>query len=178
MSKNRFIIPAVVAVLLLSLGACKRIHFTVSEEVNDNRSNRFVIKEAWYQMGKSIALTGGQYQIVPGDSIILYIRGMGTVTGVGEAGVATLDFPQTTRFYIMLPNRLSLRRYDIGRRAICEITGSMAYDQGENLFVCQTGQVVIDSLKGEKLHGQFSGIYLNTRNQSITVDGPFKAGTR
>lgn len=177
MSKNKVIV-IVVAVVLFGLSACKRVHFNVAEEVNDGRSNRFVIKESWYRMGKSIAITGGQYQIVPGDSIILYIRGLGTVTGVGEAGVATLDFPQTTRFYIMLPNILSEKSYDIGQSAICEITGSLNYRAGENLFICQTGQVAIDSIKSEKLYGRFSGKYLNTSNQSISVDGPFKADVR
>jgi len=178
MSKKKIVILIVAVAAILALAACKRIHINVAEEVNDGRSNRFVIKESWYEMGKSIAITDGQYQLVPGDSIVLYIRGLGTVTGVGEAGVATLDFPQTTRFYIMLPNILSERTYDISRSAICEITGSLNYGTGENLFVCQSGKVAIDSLKGEKIYGQFSGKYINTRNQSISVDGPFKADTK
>lgn len=175
---RKFFISAVAVAILLSLAACKRMYYHVSEEVAGNTPNKFRLQESYYQMGKSIAITGGRYELVPGDSIILYIKGQGTVTGVGEAGVATLDFPETTRFYIMLPNNLSLKSYNTGGRAICDITGNLNYGAGEDLFVCQSGKVVIDSLKGDKVYGKFSGKYLNTSNKSISVDGPFKAGLK
>jgi hypothetical protein len=178
MSRKAIIYGAAAVMILLSLAACKRIYYHVSEEISGNKPNKFRIQEAYYQMGKSIAITGGRYELVPGDSIILFIQGQGTVTGVGEAGVATLDFPETTRFYISLPNILGVKTYHTGRRAICEITGNLNYGPGEDLFVCQSGKVVIDSLKGDKIYGNFSGKYLNTSNKSITVDGPFKAGLK
>ncbi len=178
MSRKAIIVGAAAVGILLSLAACKRIYYHVSEEVSGNKPNKFRIQESYYQMGKSIAITGGRYELVPGDSIILYIKGQGTVTGVGEAGVATLDFPETTRFYIALPNRLDVKTYNTGRRAICDITGNLNYGEGEDLFVCQSGKVVIDSLKGDKIYGNFSGKYLNTSNKSITVEGPFKAGPK
>ncbi len=178
MSRKAIMYGAAVVAVLLSLAACKRTYYHVSEEITGNQPNRFRLQEAYYQMGKSIAITGGRYQLVPGDSTLLYIQGQGTVTGVGEAGVATLDFPETTRFYISLPNVLGVKTYNTGRRAICEITGNLNYGAGEDLFVCQSGKVVIDSLKGDKIYGNFSGTYLNTSNKSITVDGPFKAGPK
>ena len=176
-NKKVLAITAAVAAILI-LGSCKRLYFHVTEENRGGASNRFVLKKAHYQMGKSVAITGGRFQLVPSDSIVLYIEGQGTVTGVGEAGVATLDFAETTRFYIVLPTRLSVKKYDVGNRAICEITGSLGYNPGENLFVCQSGEVVIDSLKKEKIFGTFAGKYINTRNQSMTVDGRFKAGLK
>ena len=178
MSKKAIIGAAAVVGILLSLAACKRFYYHVSEEVAGNQPNKFRVQEAHYQMGKSIAITGGRYEIVPGDSIILYIKGQGTVTGVGEAGVATLDFPETTRFYISLPNILGVKTYNIGQKAICEITGNLDYGSGENLFVCQSGRLVVDSLKKDKIYGNFSGKYLNTSNKSITVDGSFRAGSK
>lgn len=178
MSRKAIIYAAAVVGILLSLAACKRLYYHVSEEISGNKPNKFRVQKAYYQMGKSIAITGGRYELVPGDSIILYIQGQGTVTGVGEAGVATLDFPETTRFYISLPNLLNVKTYRTGRRAICEITGNLNYGPGENLFVCQSGRVVIDSLKKDNIYGNFSGKYLNTSNKSITVEGAFKAGPK
>ena len=178
MSKKSILAFILAATVILGLISCKRLYFHVTEENRGGASNRFVLKKAHYQMGKSVAITGGRFQLVPSDSIVLYIEGQGTVTGVGEAGVATLDFAETTRFYIVLPTRLSVKKYDVGNRAICEITGSLGYNPGENLFVCQSGQVVVDSLKKEKIFGTFAGKYINTRNQSMTVDGRFKAGLK
>jgi hypothetical protein len=178
MARKTTLYAAAVVGILLSLAACKRIYYHVSEEVTGNERNKFRLQEAYYQMGKSIAITGGKFALVPGDSIVLYIKGQGTVTGVGESGVATLDFPETTRFYISLPNILGVKTYNTGHRAICEITGNLSYGPGENLFVCQSGKVVIDSLKKDKIYGNFSGNYLNTSNKSIAVDGKFKAGPK
>lgn len=161
-----------------SLTSCKKIYFRVSEEANDNKANRFAITEAYYQMGKSIALTGGRYELTPSDSIVLFIEGQGKVTGIGGDGVVGLDYAQTARFFMTLPVRLQPKNYDTRFRSICEITGSLNYGAGENLFVCQSGQVVIDSLKKDTVYGTFKGTYLNTSNRTLSVDGPFTAGLK
>jgi hypothetical protein len=170
-----FVVLAAVLVAILS-GGCKNTYFHLTEEINDNATNRFTVKDAYYRMGKSIAITGGRFEITPGDSIVLFLEGHGKVTGVGESGVAGLDFGQTARFYIRLPLQLDLQKYDTKFKAICEITGSYGYGSGENLFVCQSGKVVVDSLKKDKVYGSFSGSYLNTSNKSLLVEGDFKAG--
>lgn len=179
MSRKDIYVLAAMGVLAVLLVSCKKTYFHVSEEVNKNAKVRFTQQNAYYQMGKSIALNAGRYQLVPGDSIVLYIEGLGKFTGVGEVSVATLDIGETSRFYIALPNMLAAgKTYDTRNRAICEITGNFQYGSGENLFICQSGQVVIDSLKGSRVHGAFSGEYLNARNQSLSVTGAFKAGAK
>jgi len=174
--KKNIIFAIVMGVLLVIFcGSCKRTYFRMTEEVNQNTTNKFAIKDAYYRMGKSIALTAGRFELTPSDSIVLYIEGQGKVSGIGKSGVVGLDFAQTARFYMTLPVRLSLKKYDVKQKAICEITGSQNYGVGENLFICQAGSVKIDSLKKDDVYGQFRGTYLNTSNKSFTVEGPFKA---
>ena len=163
------------ALAIIFCGSCKKTYFRITDEVDPKSAGKFTIKKATYRMGRSIALTSGRFQLTPGDSIVLYIEGQGKVTGIGEQGVATLDFAETARFYMTLPIRLSLQEYDIGQKAICEITGNLNYGPGENLFVCQSGSVVVDSIKKDDVYGRFEGRYLNTRNKSFSVEGPFKA---
>jgi hypothetical protein len=169
---------ALSVLIIVFAGSCKRTYIRMTEEVFDNVEIRFAVKESYYRMGKSIALTAGRYEITPGDSIVLYIRGQGRVGGLGEESVVGLDFVETARFFISLPIRLSMQTYDTQHKAICEITGSLNYGPGENLFICQSGQVVIDSLKKENIFGNFKGSYLNTSNKSFKVEGPFKAGLK
>lgn len=170
-----FVVLAAVLALAFTCG-CKNTYFHLTEEINDNATHRFTVKDAYYRMGKSIALTAGRFEITPGDSMVLYLEGQGRVTGVGEAGVAGLDFGQTARFYIRLPLQPERQKYDTEHKAICEITGSYGYGPGENLFVCQSGNVVVDSLRKDKIYGSFRGSYLNTSNKSMLVEGSFRAG--
>jgi len=162
-------------VLLAGLGACKKTYFHVSEEANDGVTVRFKTAETYYLMGKSIALTEGSFRLTPCDSTVLFIEGEATNVAARGANFFQWKMSQTARFFVTLPPRLRAGRYDAGHHAVCEIVGSKNYQVGENLFVCQSGEVVIDSLKGNKVFGKISGRYLNTRNQSLTVDGPFKA---
>lgn len=178
MRKDLFLIAILAGILIVLASSCKRLYFHVTEEVLSGESNRFTQKKAYYWMGRSIALTAGRFEITPGDSTVLFIEGRGSVTGVGEAGVATLDFGETARFFIALPLKIQARRYDTRFRAICEVTGSLKYGAGENLFVCQSGEVVVDSLKGTRIYGTFRGDYLNTSNKRLAVDGQFKANPR
>jgi len=175
MKKNILFFIVLAALSIIFFGSCKKTYFRMTEEVNQNATNKFAVKEAYYRMGKSIALTAGRFELTPGDSIVLYIEGRGKVSGIGDQGVVGLDFAETTRFYMTLPIRLSLKKYDIGHKAICEITGSLNYGAGEGLFVCQSGSVVVDSLKKDDVYGRFEGKYLNTSNKSFSVEGPFKA---
>lgn len=175
MKKNVIFFIALAGLSVILCGSCKKTYFRMTEEVHQNATSKFAIKEAHYRLGKSIALTAGRFELTPGDSMVLYIEGQGKVAGIGEQGVISLDFAQTARFYIVLPVRLSLQKYNIGQKAICEITGGFAYGPGENLFICQSGSVVVDSLKKDDVYGQFRGTYLNTSNKSFTVEGPFKA---
>jgi hypothetical protein len=178
MKKNIISIIVLAVLLMIFVGSCKRTFFQVTEEMNKNQARQFVVKDAHYRMGKSIAITGSRFELTPADSIVLFIEGQSKVTGVGEEGVMTLDFAETTRFYIVLPIRLSPKKYDTEHRAICEITGNLNYGAGENLFICQNGQVVIDSLKKNNIFGTFRGRYLNTSNKSFMVEGPFEAGLK
>jgi hypothetical protein len=177
--RTKTVILVVLSLLVLVLAAsCKKTYLYLSEEVRDNKPARFAIQEAYYLRGKSIALYAGRFQLTPSDSVVLHLSAQGSVTGFGEAGVATLDFDQVARVYIVLPNRLTPGEYDIGRNGVCEITGSLNYRQGENLFVCQSGRLVIDSLKGDKIFGIISGTYLNAGNQSLSLEGAVKAKPR
>lgn len=178
MKSKIFIVVSLAALLVISFVSCKRTFFHVTEEVANNETNRFTVKKAYYQMGKSIALTAGRYELTPGDSIVLFVEGQGRVSGIGSEGVVGLDIGETARIYMTLPVKLQVMKYDLRFKAICEITGSLNYSHGENLFVCQSGQVVIDSLKGNDIFGTFKGSYLNTSNKSLKVEGPFKAGLK
>ena len=175
MSRKLFVIIAASMMLIVFAGSCKKTYIKMAEEVNENASNRFEVRDAYYQMGKSIALYAGRFELTPADSLVLYIEGRGKMFSAGEKGVAALDVAQTARFYIVLPPRLSLKTYETGNNAICEITGNLKYGVGENLFICQSGSVVIDSLKKDDVFGSFKGNYLNTSNKSFQVEGPFKA---
>jgi hypothetical protein len=173
----RLLAALILSVLIVTLlASCKRTYFHIKEEINNNTSVRFTTKESYYQMGKSIALTSGSYRIVPGDSIVMFIEGKASMGSVGETGVATFEAQETARFYVMLPSLPKVGKYNVSHRAICEIIGR--YNQGEGLFVCQSGQVVIDSLKRSKIYGKLTGEYLNTSNQKLSVDGNIKARSK
>jgi hypothetical protein len=178
MKRNILFLLILSILLIITVGSCKKTYFYMTEEIHENQTNKFTVKDSYYRMGKSIALTGGRYEITPGDSIVLFIVGQGKVSGVGSEGVMGLDFAETARFFISLPVRLSVQEYDTQHGAICEITGSLNYGQGESIFTCQSGSVVIDSLKKDNVYGHFDGTYLNTSNKSFTVEGPFKAGLK
>lgn len=163
-----------VLIVLLGLG-CKRTYFRIREESQNKQTVKFTMRESYFQLGKSIALTQGKFEIRPGDSTVLYVSGEASLSGVGEAGVATLQFNETARFFFMLPIFLKTGSYDVNYRSICEVIGSPQYGYNENLFTCQSGRVVIDSIKGSKIFGQFGGKYINTRNATLTVEGDFHA---
>ncbi|MCP4565992.1 MAG: hypothetical protein GY841_00270 [FCB group bacterium] len=170
---------AVLAVFTLSLLAvllvsCKSTYFHVTEEARDNVALKFKTDKAYLEGGKSISLTSGGFLLTPGDSTVLFVEGRGRYSEVGEVGVASLGVTETARFYMTLPTMIKPGRYDIHHKSICEILGSLNYNQGETLFTCQSGQVVIDSLYKGKFYGKFKGEYINTSNKRLTVDGDFK----
>lgn len=168
-----------VFVLIISIGAgCKRTYFRVTEESESNTSLRFATKKSYYKLNQSISLVGGRYAITSGDSLLLYLEGEAKTPGVGEVGVAELDLTETARLYITLPLGQKAGRQQIGQRSICEIIGSASYRMGENLFVCQSGEIVIDSLVGKEYYGKFTGKYLNTSNRSLTAEGDIRAGRK
>ncbi|MEZ5360529.1 MAG: hypothetical protein R3F48_17075 [Candidatus Zixiibacteriota bacterium] len=161
--------------ILFLATSCKKTHFTIAEEVHDNVGIRYTTKTTWYTMGKSIVLTQGKYQLIPSDSVVLYVEGESTGEAVSESAVAELKLAKTARFYFTLPRSIKPGRYDTGFKSICELMGSVNYGVGENLFTCQSGHVVIDSLRGEEVFGSIEGTYRNTRSQSLKLDGSFRA---
>jgi hypothetical protein len=175
MKKKILFLLSLSVLIITMLGSCKKSYIYMTEEIHHKKTNNFTVKESYYRLGKSIALTDGKYEITPGDSIVLYIVGQGKVAGVGNDDVMGLELAETARFFITLPVRPTVKEYDTHHKAICEITGNLNYGPGENLFTCQAGTVAIDSLKGDDLYGRFAGAYINTSNKSFTVRGPFKA---
>jgi hypothetical protein len=178
MRRHIYIGVTLVVILLMQVVSCKKTYFHISEEVHNNQPIRFTTKQAFYQMGKAIALTGGGFELIPGDSIVLTIVGQGKAPGDTEGSVVRLDFAETARIYAGLPVNIRPGVYKTENRAICEITGSLAYGIGENLFVCQSGEVRVDSLTDTKIYGTIFGEYLNTSNKKLTIDGPFQAGLK
>lgn len=164
--------------LLCCLASCKSTHFTIAEEIHDNTAIRYTTKTTWYTMGKSIALTRGKYQLVPSDSVVLFVEGESTGEAVTGSSIAELKLAKTARFYFTLPPRIQPGKYKTGLKSIGEVMGSVNYAAGENLFTCQTGTVVVDSLRGEEMFGTISGTYRNTKNQSLKLDGAFRAKPR
>ncbi len=179
MPKKTFILVTLLVLITLTLVSCKRVYFHLREEVHNNRAMKFKTAESYYALGQEISLTRGTFRIEYGDQALLHIVGKARITGVGEEGVATLDFNETARFYIALPLDFEIGgRYDTKHNAICEIINSFAYKSGETLFTCQEGIVVIDSLAHNKYYGTFSGDYINTSNKRLSVEGNFKAGRK
>ncbi|MEE9442739.1 MAG: hypothetical protein V3V99_08735 [candidate division Zixibacteria bacterium] len=176
--KNQYLWIILILLSLFALLSCKKTYFYVSEEVHDNTSVRFTTKSSFYTKGKSIALTHGGFELVPSDSTVLFIEGQSTGVGKGGVSVAQLRLAETARFYVTLPNTINVGKYNIGHKAICEITGNLNYRIGETLFTCQRGSVVVDSLVGSKIYGTISGDYLNTRNQTLKIEGNIKAGQK
>jgi hypothetical protein len=174
--KNHCLWIILILLSLIALISCKRTYFYVSEEVHDNTSVRFTTKSSFYTKGKSIALTHGGFELIPSDSTVLFIEGQSTGRSKSGVSIAQLRLSETARFYVTLPNTIRVGKYNIGHKAICEITGNLNYRIGETLFTCQRGNVVVDSLVGTKIYGTIEGDYLNTRNQKLKIDGNIKAG--
>lgn len=173
---RKLLIWSVLVILAASFStSCKRTYFYLKEEVHDNEQLKFNTKKSYYQYGKQITLSQGSFRIDPGDDALLYIKGETTVTGVGEPGVMTLDFREIAHFYINLTPPIGIGRYDTRYKAICEIINSTSYTLGDNLFTCQQGEVVIDSLKGDKIFGTITGRYLSSGNKRLTIEGNIKA---
>lgn len=173
--KTVLVVNAILLIVLFLGVGCKKTYFRIREESQDKQTVKFTMRESYFELGKSIALTQGNFEIRPGDSTILYVAGDASLPGFGEEGVATLEFKETARFYFMLPTFLKTGSYNVNFRSICEVLGSPQYGFGENLFTCQNGRVVIDSIKGSKIFGQFGGKYINTRDVTLTVEGDFHA---
>ena len=159
---------------VLALG-CKRTKFTVAEEVNQNIAIRYTTTDSYYLAGKSIALKQSKFQLIPADSMVLFFQGNTTKSADGGQSIAQLQLARTARFYATLPVTLKPGKYDITFKSICEIVGSLNYQEGEGLFTCQSGQVVVDSLKKGEIFGSVSGTYRNTKNQSLKISGAIKA---
>ncbi|MCK5127870.1 MAG: hypothetical protein KAR42_16555 [candidate division Zixibacteria bacterium] len=175
---KRFLIIVTLGLLLLSLISCSKSYFTIAEEVHENTAIKYKTVNSFYEMGKSIELTRGKFQLIPGDSIVLFIEGRSTKSTVSGETFAELPTAKSARFFVTLPISIAEGKYNTTHKAICEIIGSLNYQTGEGLFTCQSGEVVIDSLKGEKLFGSITGKYRNTKNQSLTVNGNIEANIR
>ncbi len=175
MRNQLFKIIGILLLVIIALVACKKTYFNISQEVYDNNSYRYTTKESFYMRGKSIALTEGKFELTPSDSVVLFVKGQSTGTHAKGKGFARFDLVETALVYVTMPNTINPGKYNIKHKSICEINGNMNYQFGENLFICQNGQVVVDSLDGERIYGRIKGTYLNTKNQSLIIDGNIKA---
>lgn len=166
----------IIIIAAVVVAGCKKTYFNIIEEVQGSDKLKFTTKRTYLEKGKSIALTQSRYRLLPGDSTVLFLEGQAKLTGVGESSVAEFDFIETALIYITLPPVIEPGKYAIGHKSICEIINSNVYKAGENLFIGQSGRVVIDSLYKGKYYGSFSGNYINTSNKSLTIEGSIKAG--
>ena len=176
--RQKLIIGALCALSIIGLTSCKKYYFLMADEGSKKPTARFKVTGAYYQLGQSIALTRGYYELRPADSTLLYFEGEGAAAVLGEEGVATLAVNQVARLFFTLPNRVTVGHHDVGGHGIAEIMRSLKYKSGENLFVCQKGGVTVDSLKGSKLYGRFRGTYVNTSNHSFYLEGAFKVNRK
>ncbi len=173
--KKVLVIFLLMGLVIFGVTSCKKTYFSIAEEINENIAIKYTISTSYYMMGKAIELTRGKFHVVPGDSIVLFVEGKSTKSPVGNESVAQMQLAKTARFYATMPVRLDVGEYVITHKSICEMMGSLNYGPGENLFTCQSGKVVIDSLKGEEIFGSITGTYRNTKNQSLRVDGLVRA---
>ncbi len=109
---------------------------------------------------------------------MLFVEGQAKVPGTDRESVAHLELTEVARLYMTLPIPPRPGRYDTRFAAICEIINSQKYAIGDNLFVCQSGEVVVDSFKNGVYYGQFSGNYLNTTDKHLSASGTLKAGQK
>lgn len=165
-------------VAIMSIISCsKRSYLYVADDPASRIATRYKIKTAFYETGRSIVLTDGKYEIRPGDSTVLFVEGSGSYQGSTEE-VASLSMSTVARFYCTLPANFRTAEYSIGGKSIAEIINPLRYRERENLFVCQSGTMTVDSIKGEKIFGRLRGAYVNTSNAQITVDGALRADRR
>ncbi len=164
--------------MVLALSACSSTYFYITEEARDGKTYQYGLSKGYFEAGKSLAISNGRLKITPGDSLLLYLEGSSRKTGESRIGIATLDFVQKARFYIMLPSQPELRSYSMQYNAICEVLLSGLYDEGANLFTCQRGEIVLDSIAKGDHWGRFKGVFLNTQNKEIEVEGDFRAGRK
>jgi len=177
--KSRIVFGIIIAVIIaVGLNACKKTYFHVSEQITGNVKNRFTTKSSYYLVGQSLALTGGRYAIHPGDSVLLFIEGQAKVPGVGQNDVAGFDVDETARFFFVLPPLPQPGTYDLQYNGIAEILNDEYYSEGTNLFTCQSGKLVIDSVKSAELYGRFVAEFLNTQNKKLSALGDFKANQK
>lgn len=169
---------ALVVLTLMVADGCKRVYFHLTEQAPEKTTLRFTTTKSYYELNRSIALTGGRYQIRPGDSIVLFVEGQAKVPKTNRESIAQLELTEVARLYLTLPIPPKPGRYDTRFAAICEIINSRKYTIGDNLFVCQSGEVVVDSFKNGVYYGQFSGDYLNTTNKQVSAAGTLKAGQK
>jgi len=147
----------------------------MSEQTRPNEKLRFTFTKSIYKRNQSIQLTRGKYSIAPGDSLLMYIEGKAKTRGVGEAGVVELQFTERAMIYVSLPPEIYEETYSVKFASICEILNNPIYHVRENIFTCQSGKVVVDSIRGTDIFGTLTGEYLNTSNKKLSIEAPFKS---
>ncbi len=180
MMTRRYVLSltAMVVAAALLFGGCKKIYFRIVEEPSGKPPLRFQVDKANFEPKRDIFLSEGKYSIVLGQSTILFIEGTASTTGYGEVGVATMDYKQTARFFMTLPLEPTAGRYTITPNSLCELIGGGDPGTGNSLFMGNTGEIVIDSVKHGRIYGAFDGNFINAAGRTVTVTGPIKAGRK
>lgn len=169
---------AMLAVGAAVLDGCKKMYLHVTEESAGTPALRFTVNRAYHEPMQAVQVTEGKYSIVAGRETVLTIEGTGSTLGVGEAGVATIDYHRTVRLYLTLPLEPKVGRYEITAQSICELIGGGDPAEGSSLFRGDAGTMVIDSLKKHRIYGTLDAGFVNASGRRLTVSGPVKAGRK
>jgi hypothetical protein len=172
------LLAVAVSAVGLMLGGCKKVYLQVADESSNAPALRFTVGEAYHEPMRATRVAEGRYSIVAGEGTVLTIEGTGSTLGAGEAGVATIDYHRTVRLYLTLPLKPAIGRYEINSQSICELIGGGDAAEGSGLFQGDSGTMVIDSLKKNRMYGTLDAGFVNAAGRHLTVTGPIKAGRK
>ncbi len=170
------IILATTLIAVLATACTSRLRLDLFVLEGEDRI-KVKVEKTEYMIGTVLGDPMSRDKVEPGDGNILVLITGSRGQTLDKKALEMVSWDRYTRYrvFVQLASTVEAGRIALKDRALVQLMGRYELDSEAKLYHPAQGDLIIDSIAGNKLYGTIDGQFKNNGDETVAFEGQFKA---
>jgi len=134
------------------------------------------VEKSEYHLGAVLGDPLAENKIVPGDGncLVIVTGSRGQTLDSGAKDLVSFDRYDRYRIFLQLPSKLTPDTLPLAGISFVQLMGRYEVELEDKMYLPTEGDLMIDSLSGDRLFGGIDGRFVNRLQEPVDFQGQFK----
>ena len=167
---------AILILIMLAAACTSRYRLDLFLTEGDTRT-KVKVEKTEFMAGAVLGDPMSRDKVEPGDGncLVLITGSRGRAVDTETSSLVTYDRYVRYRLFVQLAATVEVGPTTLKDNSLLQMMGRYELDAEDKLYYPTGGEMIVDSLAGNKLFGAIDGRFENSKGETVALEGRFKA---